>query len=135
MVTERTIQAFFYGLYMDETVLRDKGVDPRHARKAAVPGYRTRIGARATLVPRFGAQAFGMVFNVTHAELARLYAGAGLDMYRPESVRAVFEDGSCAPVATYTLVEPPAPGEANAVYAAKLRGVLERLGLPADQLE
>jgi len=134
-VSERTIQAFFYGLYMDEGVLRDKGVDPRHPRKAVVPGYRTRIGARATLVPRFGGQAFGMVFGVTHAELARLYAGAGLDMYRAESVLAFFEDGSCAPVATFNLAEPPAPGEANAAYATKLRGVLERLGLPADQLE
>ena len=134
-MSERTIQAFFYGLYMDEGVLRDKGVDPRHPRKAVVPGYRTRIGARASLVPRFGGQAFGMVFAVTHAELARLYAGAGLDAYRAESVLAFFEDGSCAPVATFNLVEPPALGEGNAAYAAKLRGVLERLGLPADQLE
>ncbi len=134
-MSERTIQAFFYGLYMDEGVLRDKGVDPRHPRKAVVPGYRTRIGARASLVPRFGGQAFGMVFAVTHAELARLYAGAGLDTYRAESVLAFFEDGSCAPVATFNLVEPSAPGEGNAAYAAKLRGVLERLGLPADQLE
>ena len=134
-MTERTIAAFFYGLYMDEGVLRDKGVEPRHPRKAVVPGHRTRIGARATLVPRFGAQAFGMVFDVTHAELQRLYSGAGLDMYRPESVLAFFEDGSFAPVATFTLAEPPPPGEGNAGYAAKLRGVLERLGLPAGELE
>jgi hypothetical protein len=134
-VTERTTPAFFYGLYMDEGVLRDKGVEPRNARKAVVPGYQTRIGARATLVPRFGAQAFGMVFNVTHGELARLYSGAGLDMYRAEPVLAFFEDGSCAPVATFNLVEPPAPGEGNPGYTAKLRGVLERLGLPAGELE
>ncbi|MGE5791639.1 MAG: gamma-glutamylcyclotransferase family protein [Bacteroidota bacterium] len=134
-MSERTIQAFFYGLYMDETVLRDKGVDPRNPRRAVVPGYRTRIGTRATLVPRFGAQAFGMVFSVTHAELNRLYSGAGLDMYRAESVLAFFDDGTCAPVATFNLVEPPAAGEANDAYATKLRGVLERLGLPADGLE
>lgn len=134
-MTERTIPAFFYGLYMDEGVLRDKGVEPRHPRKAVVPGYCTRIGARAALVPRFGGQAFGMVFDVTHAELQRLYSGAGLDLYRAESVLAFFADGSCAPVATYNLVEPPAPGEGNAAYAAKLRGVLERLGLPAEYLE
>jgi len=134
-VTDRTIAAFFYGLYMDESVLRDKGVDPRHPRKAVVPGHRTRIGARAALVPRFGAQAFGMVFDVTHAELQRLYSGAGLDGYRAESVLAFFEDGSCAPVATFNLVEPPAAGEGNPGYAAKLRGVLERLGLPAGEIE
>ena len=134
-MTERTIPAFFYGLYMDEGVLRDKGVEPRHPRKAVVPGYRTRIGARATLVPRFGGQAFGMVFDVTHADLQRLYSGAGLDTYRAESVLAFFEDGSCAPVATFNLVEPPVPGEGNPGYTAKLRGVLERLGLPAGELE
>lgn len=134
-MTERTIAAFFYGLYMDESVLRDKGVDPRRPRRAVVPGHRTRIGARATLVPRFGAQAFGMVFDVTHAELARLYSGPGLDAYRAEPVLAFFEDGSCAPVATFNLAEPPAAGEGNPGYAAKLRGVLERLGLPAGEIE
>jgi hypothetical protein len=33
------------------------------------------------------------------------------------------------------IVEPPAAGEGNPGYAAKLRGVLERLGLPANELE
>jgi hypothetical protein len=56
-------------------------------------------------------------------------------MYRAEAVLACFEDGSCAPVATFSLVEPPAPGEGNPGYAAKLRGILERLGLPAGELE
>jgi hypothetical protein len=134
-MAERTIQTFFYGLYMDEGVLRDKGVEPRHPRRAVVPGYRTRIGERAALVPRFGAQAFGMVFDLTHAELQRLYSGAGLDMYRPDSVLAFFEDGSSRAVATFNLAEPPAPGEGNPGYAAKLRGVLERLGLPSTELE
>jgi hypothetical protein len=134
-VTGREVAAFFYGLYMDEAALRDKGIAPRNPRRAVVPGYRTRIGVRATLQPRFGAQAFGMVFDVTHAELHRLYAGAGLDMYRAEGVLAFLEDGSCAPVVVFNLVEPPAPDESNPDYAAKLRGVLERLGLPAQHVE
>lgn len=35
-------------------------------------------------------------------------------------------------VACYTLPLPPPPGEANADHAARLRGVLARLGFPAD---
>lgn len=131
-MSETTINAFFYGLYMDENVLRTKGVEPRAPRKAVVPGYRLRIGARATLVPQFGAQCFGVVFALTQAELHALYAGAGLGMYRAESVLALFEDNSFASVTTFNLSEPPSPGEANADYAAKLRVVLEHLGFPAE---
>jgi hypothetical protein len=132
-MSETTINAFFYGLYMDENVLREKGVEPRAPRKAVVPGYRLRIGARATLVPQFGAQSFGVVFALTQSELHSLYVGAGLSMYRAESVLALFEDHSFASVIAFNLSEPPSPVEANADYAAKLRVVLERLGFPAER--
>jgi hypothetical protein len=128
------VDAFFYGLYMDENILRDKGVQPRLARKAAVPGYRLRIGKRATLIPQFGTQVLGMVFALSHPEVHSLYAGAGLDMYRPESVIAVFENGSFAPVTTFNLVEPPAEDEKNPDYSAKLRVLLERLGFSDDYI-
>ena len=73
-MTERTIPAFFYGLYMDEGVLRDKGVEPRHPRKAVVCGDRTRIGARATLldlnVRRFYPQGYSAIALLAESHLS-----------------------------------------------------------------
>lgn len=133
-MSEITRDFFFYGLFMDEGILRDKGVNPLRPRKALVPGYRLQIGRRALLVPQFGARAFGMVFALTDREIAALYAEAGLELYRPESVLASFADGTFAAVTTFNLGEAHAVSEPNLDYAAKLRVVFERLGFPADEL-
>jgi hypothetical protein len=133
-MSEAARDLFFHGLFMDEDVLRDRGVSPLRPRSAVVPGYRLRIGRRALLVPQFGAQAFGMVFALTDREIASLYAEPGLELYRPESVIASFEDGTFAAVTTFNLSEAHATTEPNLDYAAKLRVVFERLGFPTDEL-
>jgi hypothetical protein len=125
---------FFYGLFMDEDILRARGVYPQSPRKAVVPGYRLRIDQRAMLLPQFGAQAFGMVFTLTDREIALLYADPSLEAYRPESVIASFEDGTYAAVTTFNLGEGSASGKANPDYAARLRAVLERLGFPSEYI-
>ena len=43
-------------------------------------------------------------------------------------------EGEAVCALCYTLPAPPAPGEANPEYAAKLREVLGRLGFPADYI-
>lgn len=133
-MSETTRDLFLYGLFMDEDILRGRGVSPLRPRKAVVPGYRLRIGRRALLVPRFGAQAFGMVFALTDREIESLYAESGLELYRPESVIASFEDGTFAAVTAFNLSEVHAAEEPNLDYAAKLRVVFERLGFPTDEL-
>ncbi len=47
----RKIDVFFYGLFMDEALLKTKGVIPANLRYASVLGFQLRIGNRATLVP------------------------------------------------------------------------------------
>lgn len=120
---------FFYGLFMDEAILRDKGVQPNRPRKAAVPGYRLHIGDRALLVPEFGAQAFGMVFSLDAEAAASLYRAPGLDLYRRSRVLACFEDGSHASVVTYNL-QGPTGATSDGEYRHKLELVMRRLGLP-----
>src|ERR1044071_1518238 len=94
---------FFYGLFMDEGVLRAKGVEPRRARGAVVSDYELKIGQRAMLSPQPSAQAYGMVYALTDNEIDSLYNEPGLDMYRPEFVVATFEDGSTSEVTTFNL--------------------------------
>lgn len=129
-MSDSTRDIFFYGLFMDERVLRQKGVEPRASRKAVVHGYRLKIGKRAMLVPQSSSQAFGMVYALTESETNSLYAEPGLDMYRPMTVIATFADGSADPVTTFNLQETFADEEPNLEYAAKLRAVLEGLGFP-----
>ena len=129
---ERTRDVFFYGLFLDERILRNKGVHPRAPRKAVVPGYRLRVGRRAMLLRQFAAQAFGMVFALTDREIESLYAEPGLERYRPESVLASFEDGTFGEVTMFNLRGTSTAAEPDCEYAAKLRAVLQQLGFPAD---
>jgi hypothetical protein len=131
-MTERRLDCFFYGLFMDSDILRESQVAAVKPRRAFVDGYALRIGRRATLVPASGARAYGMVFALTRDDLERLYAAAGLEQYRPEAVVAHSLEGETLPALCYNLREAPAPGEANAEYAARLRLALSRLDFPPE---
>ncbi len=131
-MTDRRIDGFFYGLFMDREVLRESGVEAASPRRAYVDGHALRIGRRATLVPAPGARAYGMVFALTHDELERLYSPPGLEAYRPEAMLARGLDGGAWPALCYNLRQAPGPDEANAEYAARLRAALGRLGFPPD---
>ena len=123
---------FFYGLFMDENVLRAKGVEPRAARRAVVRDYQLKIGQRAMLVRQTSSQAYGMVYALSESEIDSLYSEPGLEMYHPEVVVATFEDGSSNEVTTFNLDDTSNREEPNLEYVAKLRLVLERLGFPAS---
>ncbi len=131
----RRIEVFFYGLFMDADLLRTKGADPVNIRPACVPGFALRIGQRATLLRNPGARAYGMLMELTHAEIERLYSEASVSAYRPEAVLSEVADGSRVPALCFNLIAPPGPEEANSEYAAKLRDLARRLGLPSDYVE
>lgn len=131
----RRIAVFFYGLFMDADLLRAKGAEPVKIRPASVPGFALRIGQRATLLPHPGARAYGMLMELTHAEIERLYSEASVSVYRPEAVLTELADGSRVPALCFNLIVPPGPEEANAEYAAKLRDLARRLGLPSEYVE
>src|SRR3954447_945986 len=126
----RRVSVLFYGLFMDQAALRAKGLDPVNPRSACVNGMALRIGDRATLVPAGQAAAHGIVMELTHAEIDRLYSDPSVALYRPEAVLAEIADGSQVAALCFNLPTPPRPEEANPDYAAKLREVGRRLGLP-----
>jgi hypothetical protein len=129
-----SVDAFFYGLYMDETVLSNAGVAPRSPRKASANGYALRIGKRATLVKAPGSAAWGMVYALTPDDLAKLYGGPGLDVYKPEQIEVTLENRAIIPAQVYNLSHAPAPDERNPDYAEKLKAAMTRLGFPADYI-
>lgn len=126
----RRIDVFFYGLFMDESLLRTKGIDPQQRRLAALKDFRLVIGARATLVPCPGETVHGVIFSLTHAEIDSLYADTSVSVYRPEAVIAAMANDDQVAALCFNLPTAPAATERNPEYAAKLKELAGRIGLP-----
>lgn len=126
----RRIDVFFYGLFMDDALLREKAINPVGRRMASVENFALVIGARATLVPRSGRTAHGVLFSLTHSEVAALYSEDSVSAYRPEAVSAHLADGSVIPALCFNLPVPPSREERNPQYVSKLRELAARIGLP-----
>ncbi len=129
---EGRIVVFFYGLFMDEAVLRGKGLSPSARRLARVENFRLVIGERATLVPSEGGEVHGVLYSLEPSEVDALYSEESVSAYRPEAVCAQLPDGTFVPALCFNLPAPPADGEHDPLYASKLRRLAARLGLPAD---
>jgi hypothetical protein len=129
---DRRLDVFFYGLFMDRQLLEGKGIRPEDVRLAVVPGFGLRLGVRAALAPAPGAEVHGVLMKLSHADLEQLYSEPSVQAYRPEPVLAVARNGAAVAALCYNLPEPPAPDERNAEYAAKLRAVAQRIGLPSE---
>jgi hypothetical protein len=126
---------FFYGLFMDPVVLQAKGISAPSRQLGVVRDWALRIGQRATLVPAPGGSVHGVLMSLPLPDLDRLYAEASVQMYRPVAVLVERTDNRAIPAVTYVLPEPPSRQERNPEYAAKLRALAERLGLPANYTE
>lgn len=128
----RRIDVFFYGLFMDETLLREKGMSPVMRRMASVENYALVIGERATLVPCAGQTVYGVLFSLTHGELDALYSEDSVSVYRPEAILAHLDGGSVVPALCFILPVAPSKGERNPQYAARLRELAHRINLPTS---
>jgi len=129
------IDVFFYGLFMDQALLRQKGINPSNRRFASVEDYALVIGERATLVPKPGEKAHGVVFSLTTGDVESLYAEPSVKEYRRATVVANLADGSAIPALCFNLPTPSKCNKPNAEYVAKLRKVAIRLGLPMGYIE
>ena len=124
----RNADVFFYGLFMDEELLRAKGLIPQRAELASVDGLALRIGQRAALVPSPG----GRVVSLTLDELDRLYSEPSVQEYKAQAVLAHLATGGVVAALCYNLSRPPSPAERNPEYASRLRAVAQKVGLPPD---
>jgi hypothetical protein len=126
------VDVFFYGLFMDPDVLRAKGLAPVEAERASVRGWALRIGQRAALAPEAGARAHGVVMSLARSDLERLYSEPSVRAYEPQAVVAELASGGTVAALCYNLPQPPPADERDPDYAAKLRAVGQKVGLPTD---
>ena len=130
----KKIDVFFYGLFMDEDLLRSKGVMQAKLRSASLKGYQLHIGDRATLIPARSENVFGLVASLSHAELEQLYSEPSVQAYKPEAVLVHLLDGEDLPALCFNLPEPPSTDERNTEYASKLRILARRLNFPEEYI-
>ncbi|HJU43995.1 MAG TPA: gamma-glutamylcyclotransferase family protein [Vicinamibacterales bacterium] len=135
MSSAQRVDVFFYGILMDQELLSAQGVLPLDGRHAVVRDVALRIGQRAALAPAPGQQVHGVVFSLTLADVSRLYDVPSLRAYQPSAVLAELVSGNVVPALCYNLPVPPRPEDRNPEYAAKLKAVAERIGLPKEYVE
>jgi len=128
----RRADVFFYGLFMDTSVLRDAGVSPQSPEIAVLEGYELRVGDRAALALSETSRVYGVVMSLTLREIAILYAEESVSAYRPEAVLVTLTDGQSLAALCYNLAEPPPAGSSTRGYAAKLREAARKVGLPEE---
>jgi len=127
---QRLNDVFFYGLYMDEKILKSKNVEPRNKRVAFANDYKLRIGNMATLLREKDSQAYGLVYSLTHDEIDILYKKSGLTDYISESILVELDDGSKIATLCCILLNPPANNESNLEYFKKLKDCMKFYKLP-----
>src|SRR5215470_18782007 len=108
-MSSRIVDVFFYGLFMDQELLRAKGLTPRSVDIASVDGFALRIGQRAALVPVPEGRVHGVVVSLTLAELDRLYSEPSVRAYHPQAVLAHLATGGVIAALCYNLTQPPLP--------------------------
>ncbi len=122
-------RVFFYGLFMDEGLLREKGLHPAVIGPAKLKDYRIRILERATLIRARGFDAYGLLMDLADVEVQSLYTSPGVSDYRPETVDVVLlEGGSVHTCVCYNLPPDRLGSGANEEYADSLSRLLLDLG-------
>jgi hypothetical protein len=120
---------FFYGLFMDKDLLKEKGFNPQNIKRAYLKGYQLKIGERATLAPNKGACSYGTVMELDSNELQNLYGSDGVEDYVPQPVQANTMVGEPLEAISYILPMEKISGS-NSEYAIKLASIAKKLNLP-----
>jgi hypothetical protein len=133
-MSTKDILVFFYGLFMDESILASKGVHSTESTIGYVDGYSLRIGERATLLPEPHSRAYGVLMKIAAEDAAALYSDQSVADYVPESVVVTLPGDVQASAVCYNLPAAKLVGT-NPDYAAALLALATKLGLPDSYLE
>jgi hypothetical protein len=127
------IMVFFYGLFMDESLLGSKGVHPTESTIGYVDGFRLHIGRRATLLPEAKSRAYGVLMKITSEDAAALYSEQSVADYVAEPVVVKLPGDIQVSAVCYNLSAARLAGT-NPEYAAALLTLATKLGLPDSYL-
>jgi hypothetical protein len=124
---------FFYGLFMDEDLLKAKGLNPSNTKLAQVAGYGLRIGQRATLENSKAERTFGSIIELSSEEAGMLYSEKSVVDYVPKQLVAIDMQGNSLDVVSYILPMKNLSGS-NSEYARSLALTAKKIGLPVEYI-
>ncbi len=128
--SSRLVEVFFYGLYMDDSILKSRDVVAKNKKVGYVDGYRLRIGKNATLLRDKNSKSYGVICSITHDDIYKLYGATGLINYVPEALIVRTDDSKNSPAICYVLLNPPRKDEINSDYYQKLTLCMKEYGFP-----
>jgi Gamma-glutamyl cyclotransferase, AIG2-like len=129
------VAVFFYGSYMNRSVLSEAGLTPHSWEVATLAGFDIDIRPRANLVRAPGSAVWGILASATHADLERLYSHARDvlgEVYLPRAV-LVETSGGYQPALCYIcprMQQRPAARD----YIDRILAPAREHGFPADYL-
>ncbi len=127
---------FFYGLFMDLSLLTEKGLDPEIIGPARLPGYRIHIGERATLLQSASSRAYGIVMEIADQEVRALYSEPSVCEYIRERVRVeLLDTGEAVEAYCYNLPRELGLAGTNTAYATELSEVVAALQFDSAYVE
>jgi len=129
----RKVWTFFYGSYMNRSVLKEVDLEPESFEVARLEGFDITIEPLANLVPSEEAAVYGVLVQATHEELGRLYAHAREvlgGLYLPEAVLVQTRDRNWRAALCYVAprMEPRA---ADRAYVERILEPAREFGFPS----
>jgi len=129
-------EAFFYGLFMDEQILAQRGVACEDVRLCYLDNFGLKLARRLNLVVEPGARVYGCVMRVDCDALIQLYASESLAEYVSREVYVITDGGKDVEASCYMLAETDSQAEAESgaepEYVAELLSVIEGKKFPAS---
>ncbi len=127
---------FFYGLFMDRSLLTEKGLHHEAVGPAVLPDYRIHIGERATLLPSAAHRAYGIVMELPDEEARALYSAPSVREYKRECVQVeLLDTNEIVEAYCYNLPRELGLAGANPAYATELSQLVEALRFDSAYVE
>ncbi len=128
-MTMPRVRVFFYGSFIKKEVLAESGVIPDNVELGRVWGFDIRIQPLADLVRSDRHCVYGIVCEITHADLDKLYGQEWVGSYLPEAVLVETDQGRLLPALCY--IAPPRSVEpARDDYIDRIVGPAREYGFP-----
>ena len=119
---------FFYGLFMDRSLLTEKGLHPETVGPAVLSDYRIHIGERATLLPSASSRAYGIVMELPDQEASVLYSEPSVCEYKRERIQVkLLDSNEVVEAYCYNLPRELGLAGANPADATELSQLVEAL--------
>jgi len=131
------IYTFFYGSYINQSVLKEVNIFPEKIETAALYGYDIVIKPYANLIKSAKGCVYGILTQLTHEELKKLYSHAEdvfHELYEPEAVLVQTPDNKWIPALCYichNMEERPADKD----YIKRITDPAKEFGFPEWYIE